>query len=82
MGFMLKGTRINLPWNDAYEQQIFKYSEETYKYSGEELLHEMHKQVIEAHWINLALYRSLAKRLAWVIGLQFVALAYLLYRLT
>lgn len=85
MGFMMQGRYVDVPWTGDYDRHIGKIVEETYKFSGEELLHEIHKQTIEAHWANLGFYRSLSTRLLWIIALQLGIigyLSYLLYRLT
>ncbi len=46
-----------------------KVSDETYKYEGVELLHEIHNQTIESNWINIRLYRNLSRLLYAVIAL-------------
>jgi hypothetical protein len=63
---------------------IVQFREETNNFKGEDLLHQIHMQAIEAHWVNVRFYGSLRNYLTAVIWLQIgalCALGYLIYRL-
>jgi hypothetical protein len=81
MGFLHEGKYVSLPWNDKFEQQLVKVSEYTDQFSGEDLLHEIHRETIQAKWINLHLHRLIRTRLAIVILLQLVIVGLLLIQL-
>lgn len=51
----------------------------TYRYSGEELLHEIHKDAISAKWATLSLARRV-DRLAMLGWANLLLLAILLFR--
>jgi hypothetical protein len=77
---IIGGRYLDLPWGDDYEGWLSSRRDKTYEFSGDDLLHEIHKQAIEAHWINLKLYKSLRWRLNLVIAAQVAIAAYLLFR--
>lgn len=80
MGFMRHGKYLSLPWDDKFDQFLTKTIEQTYQYSGDDLLHEIHKEAMEAKWINLRLHAMVRTRLLIAIGLQIAILAALVWR--
>lgn len=66
MGFWHKGKWRYVPWNEDFEQKLIRISERTYDYKGDELLHAIHKEVMESNQIKLHLHSAL-RRLLWVI---------------
>lgn len=49
---------VAVPWGDNFDQQLMKVGESTYRFSGDDLLHEIHKTTIEANHINIRLYKA------------------------
>ncbi len=80
MGFLSQGTYIQLPWRSDFEIFLAKAATETDKYSGEDLLHQIHIEAIESKLINLRLHMLLRRRFLIVIGLQIAMFAYLALR--
>ena len=81
MGFLRGGKYIGLPWNDKFEQQLSQLGDRTDKFSGEDLLHEIHREAIQSNWINLHLHRLIRTRLALAIVLQLVTVGLLIMHL-
>ena len=81
MGFLYRGKYLGLPWNDKFEQQLGELGDYTDKFSGEDLLHEIHREAIQSKWINLHLHRLIRTRLAMAILLQLVILGFLIIHL-
>ena len=79
MGFLYRGKYMWLPWNDKFEQQLSQLGDNTDKFSGEDLLHQIHREAIESKWINLHLHRLIRTRLAIAILLQLVTVGLLIY---
>lgn len=76
----VKFNPVALPWNDSFDQFLMKASDTTYRYAGDDLLHEIHKEAIEAKWINLRLHAMVRTRLSIIIAFQIVVFAYLVIR--
>lgn len=81
MTVTVKGRPVALPWDDRFDRALMRASEQTYRLSGEDLLHEIHKQAIEANLINIRLYNNLMTGIIAVSVLQIAVLAYLVYKL-
>jgi hypothetical protein len=80
MGFFAKGQYLPLPWKDDFELFLTRMGSQTEKFSGEELLHQIHKEAIESKWINLRLHMLVRRRLPLVIAMQVAMFAYLIFR--
>lgn len=80
MGFFSKGTYVDLPWNDDFDLFLKKMSDNTDKYSGEELLHQIHRDAIEAKFISIRMMATTLRRLWVVFGIQAATIAYLILR--
>lgn len=79
MGVLSGGKYIGVPWNDKFDQALSEAGEYTNKFSGEDLLHEIHREAIQSKWINLYLHRLLRTRLAIAILLQLIILGLLIH---
>ena len=74
MGFLYGGKCSELPWNDRFEQRLSQLGDYTDKFSGEDLLHEIHREAIQSKWINLHLHSLIRIRLGIAILFQLVIL--------
>ncbi len=70
MGFISRGKYVPLPWNADFDQFLMRQGDKTYQYSGDDLLHEIHKEAIESKYINLKMHAMIRWRLAVIIVLQ------------
>ena len=68
MGFWQRGKWVPLPWNHKFEGDLAVMADRTYDYEGDELLHAIHKELIQANWINLRLHNRIIIRLDFVIA--------------
>ena len=66
MGLFSRGRWLDVPWNQDFDQHLMKVSETTYRNTGDELLHEIHKTAIEGNHINMWLHRKVM-RILWAI---------------
>ena len=80
MAVRIKGQVVDLPWNDDFDNLLMRLGDDTYKYSGDQLLHAIHKDVIEAKYISLKLYAKVQRRLIYVLLLQVVIFAFVLFK--
>ena len=69
MGVHVDGKLVSAPWNDDFDRFLMRVGDTTHKFSGDELLHAIHREAIEAKWINLRLHAMVRTRLAVVIAL-------------
>lgn len=54
-------------WSEKFDSFLSQVSERaTYKFEGEELSHQIHKEIIETKWIVIHFYSRL-RRLAFII---------------
>ena len=70
--------KVNVPWGQNFEYLLAQLGQLTYKYEGEDLAHEIHKNVMEAKFIQIEFYKKVRLMLAICIGL----LAAILLKLT
>jgi hypothetical protein len=77
MAALNDGRYVGVPWNDKFEKELIRLGDYTDKFSGENLLHEIHREEIQSKWINLYLHRLIRTRLAIAILLQLITLGFL-----
>ena len=63
------GELHNIPWNQEFHNFLCKNSPYTDKFEGEELVHEIHREAMEAKWIQIRFYKKMRLMLGWCIFL-------------
>jgi hypothetical protein len=63
------GKWLPLPWNDNFDKFLGLMSDKTYDYTGDELLHQIHIEVIETKLMVIRFYGRLRLMLGAGIGL-------------
>lgn len=74
------GKQLQLPWNNDFDAFLGRMSELTYLYDGDELLHEIHKETIEAKYMVIRFYSRLRQMLAACLVLLSAIIALMVFR--
>lgn len=72
MGFYSQGKWSDLPWDRKFDLDLEKAGDHTDKMAGDELHHDLHREVIEAKLINLRLHEMVRRRLFWMTVVQVI----------
>jgi hypothetical protein len=72
MAVLNDGRYVGVPWNDKFEKELSRLGDYTDEFSGENLLHEIHREAIQSKWINLNLHRLIRTCHAIAILLQLI----------
>ena len=63
------GRYVDVPWGHDFDLFLGRMAETTQDYEGEELLHQIHRYVIEAQYVQIRFYRKVRFMLAICIAL-------------